>query len=167
MEVLCVFLALACGYDYRYHKIPNYLLMLTVVFGVGWRLGTEGIPGAVIYAGGSVLIMCLAYPLFKIGAVGAGDVKLLGAAAGYLQFGKIPVFCIISLLIAAVISLIKMVRKRNFLERMKYLADYLKNVANSGRWKLYQVDERDKMSVSVCLSGPILVSILLYIGGRY
>lgn len=167
MEVLCVLLTLACGYDYKYHKIPNYLLILTAVFGVVWRSRTEGIAGSGFYAGGSALVMCLAYPLFKIGAVGAGDVKLLGAAAGYLQFEKILVFCMTSLLIAAVISLTKMVRKGNFRERMKYLADYLRNVACGGRWKPYHADEWDRMSAGVCLSGPIFASILLYIGGSY
>lgn len=163
MAVLCVLLTLACGYDYRYHKIPNYLIILMAVFGVGWRLGPEGVAGAVSYAVEALLVMCLFYPFFKIGTVGAGDVKLLGAAAGYLHFKKILVFCVMSLLIAAVISLVKMMRNKNFLERMKYLADYLKDVAQSGSWKLYPVSEQDKKSAGVCLSGPVLISVLLYI----
>lgn len=167
MAVLCVLLTLACGYDYRYHKIPNYLPVLTAVFGVGWRLWTGGIAGAAACVGGAALVMCLAYPLFKIGAVGAGDVKLLGAAAGYLQFGKILVFCMISLLIAAAVSWIKMVKRGSFRERMKHLVDYLRSVACSGRWKPYHADEWDRVSAGVCLSGPIFVSILLYIGGSY
>lgn len=167
MGVLCTFLALACGYDYRYHKIPNYLLILTAAFGVGWRLATEGGMGAVSYVGQAVVTMCLFFPLFKIGAVGAGDVKLFGVAAGYLQLKKILIFCILSLLIAAVISLIKMFKRSIFLKRIKHLADYLKDVAQSGRWKKYPVNDQDKASAGICLSGPILISMLLSIGGIY
>ena len=49
-------------------------------------------------------VIALLYPLFKISAVGAGDVKLLGAAAGYFPFEKIFLFAFVSLLIAAIIS---------------------------------------------------------------
>lgn len=167
MAVLCVLLAAACCFDYRCKKIPNFLIVVMAVLGACWRFRQGGAWGAASCVGASVLVMCLLYPLFKVGAVGAGDVKLLGMAAGYFPFKKILVFLFLSLLIAAVVSLVKMVRKGYFLERMGYLLDYLTDVVKSGRFKLYLQNEQDRGAVGICLSGPVLVSVLLYMGGIY
>ena len=72
LAALCIMLTAACGYDYRRKKIPNYLMALVVVFGVWYRLGESGIDGALSYLGEAVLIICLLYPFFKIGSIGAG-----------------------------------------------------------------------------------------------
>ena len=167
MAVLCVLLAAACCFDYRYKKIPNWLIAFTAAEGVLWRFSREGAMAAVFYAGAAALVMCLLYFLFKLGAVGAGDVKLLGVTAGYLPFKKILVFLFLSLLIAAVVSLVKMVRKGYFLERLSYFFDYVKDVVNSGRFKLYLNNEQDRGEVGICLSGPVLASVLFYLGGIY
>ncbi len=167
MAALCVLLTAACCCDYRYKKIPNYLIALMAALGAGWRFLGEGAPGTAFYAGEAILVMSMLYPLFKIGAVGAGDVKLLGVTAGYLPCKKILVFLMLSLLVSAAISLFKMLRKRYFFERMKYFLNYLKNVAKNGSWRLYLSDEQDRRAVGICLSGPVFVSVLLYIGGVY
>ena len=167
MAVLCVLLAAACCFDYRYKKIPNFLIIVMLVLGAGRRFLQGGAWGVASCAGAVVLVMCLLYPLFKVGAVGAGDVKLLGVTAGYLPFKKILVFLFLSLLIAAVVSLVKMMRKNYFLERMGYLLDYIRDVVKNGRFKLYLQNEQDRGAVGICLSGPILVSMLLYMGGIY
>ena len=167
MGVLCVFLAAACGYDYREKRIPNYLIILTAVFGAVWRFRQGAFPEAVLYFGEAVLVMALLYPFFKIGAVGAGDVKLLGVTAGYLPFQKILYFLFFSLLIAAIISLIKMRKENSFGKRLKYLREYFGNVAVSGSWQLYLKRQEDKHVSGICLSGPVLAGILLYLGGVY
>lgn len=167
MAVLCVLLAAACCFDYKYRKIPNFLILVAAVFGVCKGFLQGGIREAVFCVGAAVLVMCLLYPLFRTGAIGAGDVKLLGVAAGYLPFKKILVFLFLSLLIAAVFSLIKMVKKRYFLERMAYFFDYVREVLKSGKLLLYLQGEQDRRAVGICLSGPILVSVLLYMGGVY
>lgn len=167
MAVLCVLLTAACCSDYRYKKIPNYLIAATMVLGIFRRFRQEGAWGVLSYMVEAVLVMCLLYLLFKVGAVGAGDVKLLGVTAGYFPFKKVLVFLFLSLLIAAVVSLVKMVRKRYFLERIGYFLDYLREVVKSGRLKLYLQNEQDRGAVGICLSGPVLVSVLLYMGGIY
>jgi len=163
----CILLLAACGYDYHRKKIPNYLIASMAVLGVGWRYGTSGIYGALSYLGEAVLIMSLLYPFFKIGAIGAGDVKLLGVTAGYLPFSRILIFLFISLLIAAMFSLMKMWKENNMCERLLYLLAYFTDVWKGGRWRLYLTDTADKSRVGICLSGPVLLSALLYLGGAY
>lgn len=134
LAALCVFLAAACGYDYRQRRIPNYVILGMTIAGIGWRMYDERAPGALWYLGQVVLVMAVLYPFFKTGGLGAGDVKLMGVTAGYLPAEKILGFLFCSLLVAALISLFKILRK-----------------AKGG----------------VRLAGPVLVSILLFLGGVY
>lgn len=167
MAALCVILAAACGYDYKDHRIPNYLILLAAVWGVGWQAWDGGGWGALSCLGQAALVMAFMYPFFKIGGLGAGDVKLLGVVAGYLPFGKILIFLFCSLLVAAMISVVKMWRKRIFRQRVWYLSAYVKDVMRTGRWELYQADDAERKTMGTCLSGPILISVLLYLGGVY
>lgn len=167
MAALCVLLAAACCFDYRKKKIPNYLIVAIVFTGVLWRSWEEGVGGAALFLSQAVLVGGLLYPLFKISAVGAGDVKLFGAAAGYLPFQKIFVFLFVSLLIAAIISLVKLWQNNNFKERLHLLMEYLANVLTNGSWRSYPESGIDNPVIGTCLSGPALVSLLLYLGGAY
>lgn len=113
-----------------------------------------------------VFVICL-YPLFKIGVLGAGDVKLYGVCAGYLPEKKVLYFLFCSLLVAAIFSLIKLLVERNVRERLQYFAEYIMDVARSGQWRLYMENEREYRRTGVCLAGPILCSVILYMGGVY
>lgn len=167
MAALCVLLLAACGYDYKSRRIPNYLVLTAAFWGVLWRQWGEGAFGVASYLGQAVLVMALVYPLYRTGSFGAGDAKLLGVTAGYLPFGKILAFLFCSLLIAAIFSLVKMWKGKNFGERIHYLSGYLSGVVRSGSWHLYLENERDRQAAGICLSGPVFISILLYLGGVY
>ena len=167
MAALCVMLAAACWYDYRKKRIPNYLIMAMILIGVPWRFLEENPWAAAQFVLQVILIGGLLYPLFKIGTMGAGDVKLFGVAAGYLPFDKIFFFLFVSLLIAAIISLIKLWQNNNFCERLHYLAEYFADVLKSGSWRLYLENGKDSPEIRLCLSGPAFLSLLLYLGGIY
>lgn len=167
MAVLCLLLATACGFDYRKRRIPNSLVIVIAVVGMAFRFRKDGAEGVPFYIGEAAAITALLYSLFKIGVVGAGDVKLFGTAAGYFPFGKIFLFSFISLLIAAIISLIKLLVNKNFTERLGIFFSYLKDIAEKGTLQCYPATGREKKSASVCLSGPVLLSLLFYLGGVY
>ena len=167
MAALCAMLTAACWMDHRKKKIPNLLIAAMAIFGMGWRFWREGAGGMAAFVGQSVTVVCLFYFLFRLGTVGAGDVKLFGVTAGYLPFKKVLIFLFVSLLIAAVISLVKLWKKKYFWERLRYLAGYLASVWKSGRWSLYLEGGVNNPDAGICLSGPILFSLLLYLGGVY
>lgn len=167
MAVLCAFLTAACGFDYCRRRIPNCLIVIMAAAGFVFRGGREGIGGVFAYAGEALLIMALLYPFFKIGALGAGDVKLFGVTAGYLPFKKILFFSFVSMLITAIISLVKLLRKKYLKERLGILFAYLKKTADSGVLGNYPSAEGQKDNATVCLSGPALLSVLLLLGGVY
>lgn len=167
MAFLCLLLTAACGYDYRRRRIPNGLVVLAALAGMAYRFRRDGTAGVLLYLGEAAMIAALLYLFFRIGALGAGDVKLLGAAAGYLPFNKIFLFSFVSMLIASIISLVKMLLHKNFRERLGIFFGYLEEIAKNGALKAYPAAGRGKKPATVCLSGPMLLSLLLYLGGVY
>lgn len=167
MAALCVLLAIACYYDYRKGKIPNLLLIVMFVTGLWYRAADGGINGVIRFPVESMGIMLLFYPLFRIGAMGAGDVKLYGICAGYLPWNKFLFFLFLSLLAAAMVSLAKMIKEQNAIERFSYLCEYIYEVVRKGRFRLYIENEKESRSAGICLAGPIFCSVLLYLGGMY
>lgn len=165
--MLCGFLAAACCWDYKIRRIPNFLIGLMAIAGAGLQWLQGGSQGMLCYAGKALAVAGFLYPLFRIGALGAGDIKLYGAAAGYLPFSKVFPFLFFSLLVAAFFSFLKMLTQRYFAERMKYFFSYLAEVAASGSWKLYLENERERAAAGICLAGPALISVILYLGGAY
>ena len=107
------------------------------------------------------------YLFFYIGAMGAGDVKLLGACAGYFSGEKVLYFLFFTLLFAAIFALCKMYREHNLRDRLCYLGEYMWDVVRCGHWKIYFAGERATPGSSICMAGPVLCSALLYIGGVY
>lgn len=167
MVILCVFLCAACYFDYRHSRIPNWLTALSLAAGGTlsfWRGGILSLPEFLFRA---ALVAAFFYPLFKIGTLGAGDVKLFGVCAGYLPDDKVLYFLFFSLLFAAIHSLIRFFRKPDLKERFCYLFSYVCQVAESGRWTLYFADKQEQKKAGVCLAGPILLSVLIYLGGMY
>lgn len=166
MAVLCIFLALACYFDYRKGRIPNLLAVCLLLYGLWHGMVECGYQGMLMYGGLGLLVTVIFYPFFKIGCLGAGDVKLFGVCAGFFPPGKILLFLFFSLLISAGISLFQMLQKNNLKERFGYLGEYLLEVLKSGHFKLY-VENLSKQKAGICLSGPVLCSVLLYWGGVY
>lgn len=167
MAVLGLLLTAACGFDYHKRKIPNSLVAVMVLAGMAFRFQRDGTAGVPLYLAEAAAMAALLYFFYKINVIGAGDVKLLGAAAGYLPFNKIFLFSFVSLLIAAIISLVKLLVNKNFRERLGIFFRYLDDIAKNGALQPYPAAGREQKSASVCLSGPVLLSLLLYLGGVY
>ena len=165
MAVLCVFLATACGFDYWKSKVPNQLIIIMSLTGLLIRWKKEGIDGVCSYMGAAFLVGAVLYSFYKIGAIGAGDVKLFGVTAGYLPFGKIFYFLFVSLLIAAIFSIIKLWSKKSMKKRLQNLALYVKRTLESGTPEAYPNPGGEKLTVR--LAGPAFLGVLLLLGGAY
>lgn len=140
MEVLCILLLCVCYFDYKYHKIPNKILLLMMIEGLRMSFIAQGWTGIFTFLLSLVVMVFVMYPLFRMGALGAGDVKLFGVCSAYLPYDRVVSFLFFSLLIAAIISLFILVRQQN---RKEYLRS------------------------AIPMAGPIFAGVLLYMGGVY
>lgn len=167
LVILCFFLCIACYHDYRRGRIPNWLVLAGLSVGLLRAFYLGGPQAAVGFIIQGCVVILVFYPLFSIGTFGAGDLKLFGVCCGYLPQDRILSFLFFALLFAAVHSFIRFTRREDCIERFTYFFSYLKEVADSGEWKLYWRDRNEMKKASVCLAGPILLSMIMYMGGLY
>ena len=172
MLVLCGLLLIACVYDYTFRRIPNYLLVGIFIAGIVncfYQTGDIwlGFFQVVHYLVAAMIVTLCFFPVYRIGALGAGDVKLFAVCAGFFSDGCILYFLFSSLLVSAIFILVRFMVVGDMKERFHYLFQYTADVVLNGGWKLYINDKEEKKKCSICLAGPILCSVLMHLGGVY
>lgn len=81
---LLIILVTAVGTDIKSHRIPNLLLFPALAFSLMLHTVTGGVEGFVGSLGGLALGIAMLLPLYVMGGMGAGDVKLLGVVGSFL-----------------------------------------------------------------------------------
>ena len=167
MVALCILLLLVCLTDYSTTKIPNILIVAIGFWGLIYQYQVSKGAGLKWYLliGGMVFIVL--YFVYKIGGIGAGDVKLYTVMVGFFQSQAVLYFLFYSFLFAAVLSIIKMLREHSGRERILYLFDYIWEVIKTGKWSMYFQDNIEKSRMGIRLSGPVFVGLLLHMVGVY
>jgi prepilin peptidase CpaA len=74
----------ACVFDASTRRIPNVLTIAGGLFGLAFHVVTGGIGGAGWSLAGLGVGFLLFFPLFALGGMGAGDVKLMAALGAWL-----------------------------------------------------------------------------------
>ncbi|MDH3748907.1 MAG: A24 family peptidase [Gammaproteobacteria bacterium] len=92
VPVICLIATLVAATlsDLVAHRIPNLLtgpaLLIAIVIGTA----TSGFDGLILSLAGLAVGLAMLLPMYAIGAMGAGDVKLLGVAGAFLgPFGAL------------------------------------------------------------------------------
>jgi prepilin peptidase CpaA len=81
---LCIMMVIAVATDLREHRIPNLLVIAVLLLGLMTQIGTDSVTGIASWAGGLAIGMAIFLPFYILGGMGAGDVKLMAATAGFL-----------------------------------------------------------------------------------
>jgi prepilin peptidase CpaA len=106
---LLALVAVAAYFDIRWRRIPNWLTFSGIVAGLALHASLAGWAGLRLSAGGFLLGFAVYLLFYCIRAMGAGDVKLMGAVGAIAgPAGWFPVFLATALaagLIAVVVSL--------------------------------------------------------------
>ena len=84
LTCLIVTLVAATLSDVVSHRIPNALLAPALLAALVLSFVISGAQGVLMSIGGLGVGLALLLPLYAMGAIGAGDVKLLGVAGAYL-----------------------------------------------------------------------------------
>lgn len=167
MLIFCTLAGIGAIIDYRSRRIPNELLVIMLLWSMIYRYVADSWLGCLEFLLQGGLLLGLAFPLYKIGSIGAGDVKLIALCCGFLKGNCLLSFLFSSLLIAAIFSIYKMMKNGMTKERLEYFLAYVSEVGRSGRWSLYIHSQRELGRVGICMSGPVFFSLLLHMGGFY
>ncbi|HEX6624186.1 MAG TPA: A24 family peptidase [Pyrinomonadaceae bacterium] len=96
-------------YDVIYRRIPNWLVLITLITGLILNILFGGIDGALASLGGCLLAFVAMLVLHVFGAMGAGDVKLFAAVGSVIGLQYIMPTFVVVLLTGGVLGVITMV----------------------------------------------------------
>lgn len=134
LTVLMVLLLLAMREDVRSHRIPNKLVLVGVVLGLGLNgllpggLGfnseVSGGIGWLSALKGLALGIAVLFPIYLLRAMGAGDVKLMGMVGAFLGAGDLIGAVIATFIAGGVMALVVALWSRqlmNMLQNIKLM----------------------------------------------
>ena len=166
MLLLLLLSALA---DLKTDRIPNGFILLGMITGIaGGVLSGRGLSDILASMLPAFLLM---YPLYMIGALGAGDVKLFVMIGSFQTVGDFFPILMGAFVIGAGFSLIKLAVEKNGRERFQYFFSYLCEVWRTGHWRIYGEDLKQDYHTycknKIHFAVPILLSAVCRIGGLF
>lgn len=162
-----VLLCVACFQDIRMRKISNLLVLSVAVTGGFYCFSIDGWPGVFHWFARVLVYGGVLYPLYKMGGLGAGDVKLMAVLEGVFSWSGSVTYFICVWFLAGLTALLKMLSQGNFLERMEYFFSYITEVAVTGKWQFYYRERAQglKKDRTICMSVPLIIGFALCMGG--
>lgn len=160
MGILIGVFSIAVYTDWRSYRIPNWCILIGMAAGLIMTAMSYSVLGVVESVIDMFIIFSSFYPFYLLGGIGAGDVKLFMLTGCYIRGEALLHYLLTTMVIAAVISMIKMILFAESRERLFYLGRYLRKVALTGAVDEYEIDKAQKKSV-IRLSIPALISLVL------
>jgi prepilin peptidase CpaA len=106
--ILMLLLTGAAVYDYRSHRIPNWVVLSGALFGVIYNTALPPSPhdNILFPLAGLGLGLLLFLPLYLVRAMGAGDVKLLAMVGAFLGPGETFHAALAIMIVGGVLSIL-------------------------------------------------------------
>jgi len=173
VEVALIVLVLAAAvYDVRYRRIPNWISVSGAA--VGLALNTflyGGVPGLVFSLKGLALGFGVYFLLYAVRAMGAGDVKLMGAVGALVGWEDWFGIFLVTAILGGVLALIVVVA-RGRVKRTFWNVGYIFGEMRHGRPAYINREELDvKNPKSVGLPHGAVIAVgtifFLALGARF
>lgn len=152
-----VILLAAVFCDLKTWKIRNECIFFGVAMGIYYMILEQSYISSLF---GMLLPIFLLWPLFYIRALGAGDIKLFSVLGIFYGYQKIVSFIIVAFIIAAIISIIHIIKSNNLKVRMQYFICYISNVITTKKISNYYCKQQDGTSPVIHFSIAIVMSYL-------
>lgn len=153
--------------DLKTDRIPNGLIIAGIIIGIA---GNFWVRMELLQSAASMLLaFALLYPLFKLGTLGAGDIKVLVMTGSFTKLEDFVVIFVLAFVIGAAFSVMKLLNEHNSRERISYFFSYVTEVFCTRQWKIYgehmMEDYQLYRSNKIHFTVPVLLSAALWIGG--
>jgi prepilin peptidase CpaA len=156
---LSFLLGVGLYFDFKYHKLPNWLTMGGLAIGLLYHLivsGWEGLLYSVIgmFVGGGIFMV-----LYFFKAIGAGDVKLFAAIGAIVGTEMVLYTMLYSIVYAGLIGIFVLLFTRTFLRRMTAAVFQFLGSVLSRDWKGLEEYKKTK-SIRFPLMYAVLPGVL-------
>jgi prepilin peptidase CpaA len=97
-------------YDVKYRRIPNVLVLATLLAGISVNAALGGLHGTLSSVEGFGLAFFPMLLMHIFGALGAGDVKLFGAVGSVIGVALVPFTFVVVVMLGALLAVYTMLR---------------------------------------------------------
>lgn len=142
LAVVC----LAAVLDLRTRRIPNWLTVSGLVLALGLRgiMGMDPFLGGLM-AAGVAFLLCL--PIFALGGLGGGDVKLLTAAGAFLGMDRLWGALAVTAIAGGLFALFSVIRRGRIKETAWNLYLISKKVPTRSAYAGWKRDDGDGLNI--------------------
>jgi prepilin peptidase CpaA len=161
IEVLLLIIVLAAAvYDVRYRRIPNWISVSGALSGVALNSFLyHGAPGLVFALKGLAVSFGLYLLLYMLHAMGAGDVKLMGAVGAIVGWRDWFAIFLISAIVGGIMAMVLTLSKGRFMKTFWNIG-YILGEMKHGRAAYVTREELDvKSAASVGLPHGAVIAV--------
>lgn len=161
---LQIILSTAVIMDYRNGRIKNWLIAAGIFTGCILRVLTDEFSVLMFFEGIGFPVLCCGI-LFRIHALGAGDIKLFSVIGSFTAFHELLSCICFSFVAAAIIALFKLIYNKNLMSSFFCFFHYIRQVCETGIIQKYS--GRDDKKRQMHFSVPILIGYFITKGVEY
>lgn len=165
-SILLAILLAAVIMDFAWQKIKNWLIGAGLILGAGLRFYSGGMQGLEESVMGILFPVICLWILFLFRVLGAGDIKLFSVIGGFAGVESMPGCIAAAFILGAVLAAVKIIRNRNIISRLQYLAAYItKTISTKEIEPYYQASEGTGNIIHFSLA--IFGGYLIYMEGFF
>lgn len=169
MYIYLFVLVLATLWDVNTGKVPNKLFVFGVIICQAYLLMQGSVEAASLALIYGILIMLVMFPIFAIGGIGAGDIKLMMLLPTCFSIKESVKVIFLSMILGAVIGIVRLMVFRISKDCIIRVIEYFLKIIHQKEILIYNQMSEIK---SGCLGKnqihftiPLLVSVVIWIGG--
>ena len=164
--ILLTLLWIAVTYtDVRYRRIPNKIVLVTLISGLLLNAIFGGLHGLLLSLGGFALAFALMFVLHVFGAMGAGDVKLFAAIGSVVGVSLVlPTYLVVALT-GGVLAVCKMLYARSTRKTLFGVLQFFVGMLPGWQMPRFDAaasDRRHTIPYGVAITFGSLLSLLIF-----
>ena len=126
-DALILLAATTAGFfDLRWKRIPNWLVLATILLSLTWHGAVGGLSGLWMSVAGLLVGTAILFPFFLLRGMGAGDVKFFGALAAAVTYKYVFTVLFFSAIIAGTMALLRIIWEKAVIVTLLRLFDLFK-----------------------------------------
>ncbi|MBR1572154.1 MAG: prepilin peptidase [Lachnospiraceae bacterium] len=147
--------------DLSTQRVPNELIVLGIITGGYFQLSQYGPWGGLVLLVNILIPFLIMYVIYRIGGIGAGDVKLMMALSAIIGFKAILPIMIYSTFVAGLYALIDLIRSKQLIYRVGLFTRHI-GICVSER-KIYLYNPVDKEVTEIHFTLCMLCAYVIWI----
>ncbi|MEP6912252.1 MAG: A24 family peptidase [bacterium] len=160
LAILFIPMAILITYmDVRYRRIPNELVLLTLIGGLALNTVFGGTHGLLVSLGGVALAFGLMFFLHAFGTMGAGDVKLFAAIGAVNGISLVLPTLLLVAIVGGVFAICKMIHARRTMTTLVGVSQFFYGLLPGQKVPRFEVPE--DRSVTLPYAVPICFGSLI------